>query len=119
MTRYLYDRESGQWTVSRYLSDVRERYGGIDSVLLWQNYPNIGVDDRNQFDMAASLPGGLEGLAGLVADFQQAGVRVLLPYNPWDQFTRDSGRSDIENMIDFVVTTGSDGLVPPSWMLEI
>ena len=81
---------------------MRERYGGIDSVLLWQNYPNIGVDDRNQFDMAASLPGGLEGLASLVADFQQAGVRVLLSYNPWDQFTRNTGRSGARGSLSLV-----------------
>ena len=47
--RFLYDKDRGEWTVKKYLDDVRERYGGIDSVLLWASYPNIGVDDRNQF----------------------------------------------------------------------
>ena len=47
--RFLYDKDRGEWTVKKYLEDVRERYGGIDSVLLWTSYPNIGVDGRNQF----------------------------------------------------------------------
>ena len=76
--RFLYDRIKDEWTVEKYLADVIERYGGIDSVLLWQGYPNIGVDDRNQFDMLDSLPGGLEGLKKLVNDFSQHNVRVLL-----------------------------------------
>ena len=43
------------------------RYGGVDSLLLWQGYPNIGLDDKNQFEMTESLPGGLAGLKDLVA----------------------------------------------------
>ena len=43
------------------------RYGGVDSLLLWQGYPNIGLDDKNQFEMTASLPGGLDGLKDLVS----------------------------------------------------
>ena len=34
--RYLFDRASGAWTVDRFLDDLTARYGGIDSVLLWQ-----------------------------------------------------------------------------------
>jgi hypothetical protein len=81
--RFLYDRAAGSWTVHRFLDDLRARYGGVDVVMLWHSYPNIGVDDRNQFEMLADLPGGLLGLSQLVAAFHAHGVRVLLCYNPW------------------------------------
>ena len=35
---------------------------GIDSALLWPTYTNIGVDDRNQFQLIESQPGGVDGL---------------------------------------------------------
>ena len=40
--RFLFDRATESFTVDRYLDDLQQRYGGIDSVLLWQMYPNIG-----------------------------------------------------------------------------
>ena len=56
--RYFYDPATLSYTVDKYLKDVSTRYGGIDSVLLWHTYSNIGIDDRNQFDMFRDLPGG-------------------------------------------------------------
>ncbi|MGO1003342.1 formylglycine-generating enzyme family protein [Lysobacter sp. CA196] len=108
--RYFYDPVAGRYTVDRYLDDLERRYGGIDSVLIWHVYPNIGVDDRNQFDLAADLPGGLDGLRGAIADFRRRGVRVFLPTMPWDQGTRDSGRKDWEAVAQLVQAVGADGV---------
>src|ERR1035437_1854227 len=86
--RYFYDPSAGRYTVDRYLDDLDRRYGGIDSVLVWSTYPNMGIDDRNQLDMVASMPGGLEGVRQMVADFHRRGVRVFFPMMMWDQGTR-------------------------------
>ena len=56
--RYLYHPAAGKYTVDRYLDDLQTRYGGIDAVLVWPAYPNLGVDDRNLLDMVRSMPGG-------------------------------------------------------------
>ena len=49
--RYFYDPVAGKYTVDRYLDDLEKRYGGIDAVLIWATYPNMGIDDRNQLEM--------------------------------------------------------------------
>jgi iron(II)-dependent oxidoreductase len=86
--RYLYDPVTRRYTVDRYLDDLRSRYGGIDSVLIWTGYPNMGIDNRNQFDWMRDLPGGLAGIRSMIADFHRRGVQVLFPVNPWDKGTR-------------------------------
>ena len=89
--RYLYDSERGVYTVDRFLDDLDKRYGGVDSVLLWHTYPNIGIDDRNQYDLLADLPGGIGGVRSMVDQFHARGVRVLFPVMLWDQGTHDPG----------------------------
>ncbi|WP_245815739.1 formylglycine-generating enzyme family protein [Luteimonas chenhongjianii] len=108
--RYFFDPDTGTYTVDRYLDDLTARFGGLDSVLIWYVYPNIGVDDRNQFDLAHDMPGGLDGLRQAVQAFQARGVRVFLPAKPWDHGTRDPGVSHWEGLAEIVVAVGADGI---------
>ncbi len=108
--RYFYDPVAGRYTVDRYLDDLEQRWGGIDSVLIWYIYPNIGIDDRNQTDLAHGMPGGLAGLRGAVSDFHRRGVRVFLPTKPWDNGTRPQGQSDWHAIADVVQAVGADGI---------
>ena len=107
---YLYDRTAGRYTVEKYLADVEGRYGGIDSVLIWPTYPNIGVDDRNTGQMIRDMPGGIDGLRQMVADFHRAGVKVLFPIHPWDVGTRDPGRPWSVVLPETMAEIGADGL---------
>ncbi|TMW55761.1 hypothetical protein Poli38472_010643 [Pythium oligandrum] len=97
--RLIFDRESQKYTPDKYVNAMESRLGRLDSVLLWPAYPNIGIDNRNQWDLLRTLPGGLEALRALVDDFHQRGIRVIIPYNPWDTATRDeTGLEDTVRM---------------------
>ncbi|WP_430387550.1 formylglycine-generating enzyme family protein [Dyella sp. 20L07] len=108
--RYFYDPVSGRYTVDRYLDDLEARFGGIDSVLIWFVYPNIGIDNRNKTDLAYDLPGGIEGLRSAVDDFHRRGVRVFLPTMPWDNGTRPPEQNDWQTMAGLVTALGADGV---------
>jgi len=108
--RYLYDPVAGHYTVDRYLDDLELRYGGIDSILLWPVYPNIGIDNRNQQDMLRALPGGMSGVKQMVDDFHRRGVKVLFPVMPWDGGTRDEGLSLAEAAARDMKEIGADGI---------
>ena len=108
--RYFYDPASANYTVDRFLDDLKQRYGGIDSVLIWHVYPNLGVDDRNQFDLFRDMPGGVEGVKKMVAQFHARGVRVLFPVVIWDQGTRPEGRKDWDVLVRELVAVGADGI---------
>lgn len=108
--RYFYDVESRRYTVGRYLEDVNKRYGGIDSVLIWHTYPNMGIDDRNQYDLFRDLPGGLEAVREVVREFHQRGVRVFFPVMVWDRGTRDEGLPDDQAIARELAGVDADGI---------
>jgi formylglycine-generating enzyme required for sulfatase activity len=108
--RNFYDPIQNKYTVDRYLDDLDKRYGGIDSVLVWSTYPNMGIDDRNEIDMVRSMPGGVDGLKKMIADFHRRNVRVLFPMMMWDQGTRDPGKPWPEALADFMKELNADGI---------
>jgi hypothetical protein len=106
----LWDPRAGRWTVDALLDAADREFGGYDSVVLWQAYPRIGADERNQFDFFRDMPGGLSGLAEVVRQFHARDVRVFVPYNPWDVGTRRENVSDVEALAELVRAVNADGI---------
>jgi formylglycine-generating enzyme required for sulfatase activity len=108
--RYFYDPLAGRYTVDRYLDDLEQRYGGIDAVLVWATYPNMGIDDRNQLEMVESMPGGIDGVRQMVADFHRRGVRVLFPMMMWDEGTHAPSQPWPQAIAALMKEIGADGI---------
>lgn len=117
----LYDSKAGTWKINEFLDRGEKEFGGYDQVIIWQNYPRLGIDDRTQFDYFRDLPGGLKGLKQWVDVCRKRGVRTLLSYNPWDAHTR-GGAEHLPEILDLLEATGADGMyldtmhkVPKGW----
>jgi gamma-glutamyl hercynylcysteine S-oxide synthase len=108
--RFFYDPVSRQYTVDRYLADLDQRYGGIDSILLWPTYPNLGIDSRNEYDLFRDLPGGISEMKKVVDQFHAHGVRVLFPVMMWDQGTRDEAATNWAATSRYLAEIGADGI---------
>jgi len=108
--RSFYDPITNEYTVDKFLDKIAARYGGLNSILIWPTYPNLGIDDRNQFDWIRCMPGGLNGVKDMVQQFHKNGVKVLFPYNPWDIGTRREPVSDQEAFAKIFAHIEADGL---------
>ncbi len=111
-----YDHEKEKYTVQKYCDVMEKEFGGIQSVILWHSYPNIGIDQRNQWDFFFKMPGGLKALKEEVADvFHKNGVKVFITYNPWDLDTRRTDTTDFEYLAYIVGTCDFDGVFMDTW----
>lgn len=110
-----FDPVRGEYLVDEYCKTMEREFGGLQSVILWHSYPNIGVDEKNQFDYFEALPGGIGGLKNVVDDFHRNGVRVFITYNPWDLDTRRSELHDFQELARIIDVTGADGIFLDTW----
>ena len=101
---------AGKYTVDRYLDDLEQpiRRNRLGAHL--GDLSKLGIDDRNQLDMVRSMPGGVEGVKKMVADFHRRGVRVLFPMMMWDEGTRDPGKPWPDAVAELMKEIDADGV---------
>ncbi len=104
-----YDRSKGEYTLDAYLDMGQRFFGGFDVFILWPTWPTLGLDRRNQWDLYADLPGGLEKLYRLASSARKNGTEFFISYNPWDESTRD--QDHMAGLSSLIAATGAGGVV--------
>jgi len=108
--RSFWDPEHREYRAGPLCDEAQREFGGFDSVVLWHAYPRIGADPRNQFDFFRDMPGGLPGVRRVVRDFHERGVKVFVPYMPWDTGTNREPHSDDQALASLVAAIEADGI---------
>jgi len=104
----LYD-PYGNFAIKKYLEKYEEGYGGVDVVILWPTYPQLGFDERDQYFFYRNLPGGVKALKALCEELHAMGKKLMIAYNPWDHTARLAGRNDVDELLSLLKEIGADG----------
>ncbi|WP_375444776.1 formylglycine-generating enzyme family protein [uncultured Fibrella sp.] len=107
--RNLYDKQ-GRYDIRNCLKKYEENYGGVDVVVLWPTYPQLGFDNRSQYSFYRNLPGGVAGLKQLCSQLHKMGKKLMIAYNPWDNVARNQGKTDEDQLLELLKETGADGV---------
>lgn len=104
-----YDKNDKKYHFEEYIEEGKRLLGGIDVFCIWPTWPRLGLDQRNQWDLYADLPGGLNKMKELANYGQENGTKFFIAYNPWDQSTRKE--NIYTGMGRLLKATDADGVV--------
>ena len=107
--KQFYDQRTRKYTVFQFFAEGQRLFGGYDVYGLWPNFPRLGLDRRNQFDMYRELPLGLEKLKEIANFAHHNGTNFFISYNPWDKDTH--AENHIEGLVRILSGIGADGIV--------
>ena len=115
---FLYGREilnlkTHRFELERFIAESRRDFGGYDGMLLWGGYPRLGIDERTQWDYFDDLPGGRSEVRRLVDLAHAHGVRVFVPYKPWDRSAElhgHAGKSAPAELARLITDINADGV---------
>ena len=81
---YVYDVEKGRYTLDDFREMTKKHYGGDEHYMVWSGWPVTGLDQRNQFDLTRTLPGGTEKMREICDRYRKEGARLLTHFHAWD-----------------------------------
>tara|TARA_B110001454_G_C12703774_1_gene427712 strand:- start:194 stop:2014 length:1821 start_codon:yes stop_codon:yes gene_type:complete len=108
-SKEIYNYDTNNFEIEKLIHDGKE-FGGYDSILLWYQYPRLGVDERNQWDFNNDIPEGMEGVKKIAKIAHSKGVKLFLPFKPWDLRDDESSKTVVENIINLIIETDIDGI---------
>jgi hypothetical protein len=84
-------------------------FGGYDSLIFWHQYPRLGLDNTNQWEMYKYLPEEYESIQKIVKECHKNKIKFFIPFKPWDVKSNESLDYHAKSLEDFIARTNIDG----------
>ncbi|MEN8115556.1 MAG: SUMF1/EgtB/PvdO family nonheme iron enzyme [Bacteroidota bacterium] len=105
----IFDIEKNRYTLDDFIEFNNKVLGGAEIYGLWPTWPALGMDQRNQWDMYRTMPGGMDAVKGLADLCHRNNSHLFIAFKPWDTATRNEDPYDA--LAQSINETGADGVV--------
>ncbi len=105
----IYDIEKSRYTFGDFVEFNNKVLGGAEIYGLWPTWPALGMDQRNQWDMYRSMPGGMDAVKSMTDLCHRNNSHFYIAFKPWDTATRNE--DPYEALAQSIYETGADGVV--------
>lgn len=105
----VYDSKKDKYMFPQFVEFNNRLLGGAEIYGLWPTWPALGMDQRNQWDMYRSMPGGIEAVKGLADVTHKNNSHFYIAFKPWDTDTRSE--DPYKALAEMIGEIGADGVV--------
>ncbi len=103
-----FNHNSDSYAFENFLAYGRKTLGGFDIYTLWPGWPRLGLDERSQWEIYESLPGGFDKLSALSNAAKNLNTNFFVTYYPWDHPLQSE--SDVLPLSSLIEKTNARGV---------
>ena len=97
-----------KFNIKKIIKEGKE-FGGYDSLIFWHQYPRLGIDNTNQWDLYKYLPENYKTIKNIVKECHNNKIKFFIPFKPWDVRSNESLDRHAKYLEEFINETNIDG----------
>ncbi len=103
-----FEYKKTKFKIKKIIKEGKE-FGGYDSIIFWHQYPRLGLDKSNQWELYRYLPESYKLIKKIVKECHLNNVKFFIPFKPWDVRSNESLDKHAKFLENFIIETNIDG----------
>jgi len=103
-----FEYKKTKFKIKKIIKEGKE-FGGYDSIIFWHQYPRLGLDKSNQWELYRYLPESYKSIKKIVKECHLNNVKFFIPFKPWDVRSNESLDKHAKFLENFIIETNIDG----------
>jgi len=103
-----FEYKKTKFKINKIIKEGKE-FGGYDSIIFWHQYPRLGLDKTNQWELYRYLPEDYKSIKKIVKECHLNDIKFFIPFKPWDIRSDESLDQHAKYLENFIVKTNIDG----------